>query len=123
MQIKPTQAYIDKSRAEALLEKWAPVLNYSSKTVAPLEDSHTRLNTAMLLENQETWCLNEAGNVAGGTGSLFNYGSVDVGQTGGKFGNTDSYAAGDARLPKILIPMIVVHSLNSFLMRLLGFNQ
>jgi hypothetical protein len=61
MQIKPTQAYIDKSRAEALLEKWAPVLNYSSKTVAPLEDSHTRLNTAMLLENQETWCLNEAG--------------------------------------------------------------
>ena len=106
MQIKPTQAYIDKSRAEALLEKWAPVLNYSSKTVAPLEDSHTRLNTAMLLENQETWCLNEAGNVAGGTDSLFNYGSVNVGGTGGKFGNTDSYATGDARLPKILIPMI-----------------
>jgi hypothetical protein len=106
MQIKPTQAYIDKSRAEALLEKWAPVLNYSSKTVAPLEDSHTRLNTAMLLENQESWCLNEAGMQAGGTGSLFNYGSVDVGGTGGKFGNTDSYAAGDARLPKILIPMI-----------------
>jgi len=106
MQIKPTQAYIDKSRAEALLEKWAPVLNYSSKTVAPLEDSHTRLNTAMLLENQEAWCLNEAGNVAGGTDSLFNYGSVNVGGTGGKFGNTDSYATGDARLPKILIPMI-----------------
>lgn len=109
MQIKPTQAYIDKSRAEALLEKWAPVLNYSSKTVAPLEDSHTRLNTAMLLENQETWCLNEAGMQAGGTGSLFNYGGVsgpNIGNTGGSVGNVDSYAAGDARLPKILIPMI-----------------
>jgi hypothetical protein len=108
MQIKPTQAYIDKSRAEALLEKWAPVLNYSSKTVAPLEDSHTRLNTAMLLENQETWCLNEAGLQAGGESSVFGYGSspVNAGATGGRFGNTDSYAAGDARLPKILIPMI-----------------
>jgi hypothetical protein len=106
MQIKPTQAYIDKNRAEALLEKWAPVLNYSSKTVAPLEDSHTRLNTAMLLENQETWCLNEAGNVAGGTDSMFNYGTVNVGSKGGTFGNSDNYATGDARLPKILIPMI-----------------
>jgi hypothetical protein len=108
MQIKPTQAYIDKSRAEALLEKWAPVLNYSSKTVAPLEDSHTRLNTAMLLENQETWCLNEAGMQAGGPNSLFGYGStpVNAGQYGGSVGNVDSYAAGDARLPKILIPMI-----------------
>jgi hypothetical protein len=103
MQIKPTQAYIDKSRAEALLEKWAPVLNYSSKTVAPLEDSHTRLNTAMLLENQESWCISEA-NVAGGTGSVF--GTVNAGDKGGSFGNTDSYATGDARLPKILIPMI-----------------
>jgi len=103
MQIKPTQAYIDKSRAEALLEKWAPVLNYSSKTVAPLEDSHTRLNTAMLLENQESWCISEA-NVAGGGSSVF--GSVDAGSTGGRFGNADSYATGDARLPKILIPMI-----------------
>jgi hypothetical protein len=45
---------------------------------------------------------------AGGTQSLFGYGStpVNAGQTGGSFGNTDSYAAGDARLPKILIPMI-----------------
>ena len=51
--IKPSQAYIDESRASALLEKWAPVLDYTSKSVAAIEDSHTRLNTAMLLENQE----------------------------------------------------------------------
>jgi len=47
--IRPTQAYIDESRAAQLLEKWAPVLDYTSKSVAAIEDSHTRLNTAMLL--------------------------------------------------------------------------
>jgi len=104
MQIRPTQAYIDKNRAQSLLEKWSPVLDYTSKTVAPLEDAHTRLNTAMLLENQEAWCLQESGNTAGGTGSVF--GSVDSGAGGGRVGNADSYATGDARLPKILIPMI-----------------
>ena len=81
MQIRPTQAYIDKNRAAALLEKWSPVLDYTSKSVAPLEDAHTRLNTAMLLENQEAWCLQESGNIAGGTGSVF--GSVDAGAGGG----------------------------------------
>jgi hypothetical protein len=98
-QIRPTQAYISQDRARALLEKWTPVLDYSSKNVAPIEEEHTRLNTAMLLENQEQWCLNEA-NVSGGTGSAF--GSVgNANQFSG-----DTYATGDARLPKILIPMI-----------------
>jgi len=64
--IKPTQAYIDESRAKVLLEKWGPVLDYNSANVAPIEDDHTRLNTAMLLENQEQWCVNEA-NVSGGS--------------------------------------------------------
>lgn len=103
MHIKPTQAYIDRERAQVLLEKWSSVLDFQSKTVAPIEDAHQRLNTAMLLENQERWCLTEANN-AGGTGSVF--GSVDAGLGGGRVGNADSYATGDARLPKILIPMI-----------------
>jgi len=105
--IKPTQAYIDESRAQVLLEKWGPVLNYNSDNVAPIEDDHTRLNTAMLLENQEQWCLKEA-NVSGGNGSAFNSGSVNPGSQGGAFpSNSDAaYAQGDARLPKILIPMI-----------------
>ena len=110
--IRPSQAYIDESRASALLEKWAPVLDYTSKSVAPIEDSHTRLNTAMLLENQEAWCIQEAGpgyvptnaNAAGSTGSVGTF------QTNGRYATgtpgTDSYAAGDYRLPKILIPMI-----------------
>jgi len=87
-------------------------LDYTSDNVKAIEDDHTRLNTAMLLENQEAWCVNEA-NVAGGTGSVFGgaYSSVGgAGGYGGQVGNStpqgDWYATGDARLPKILIPMI-----------------
>ena len=106
--IRPSQSYIDESRAASLLEKWAPVLDYSSKSVAPIEDSHTRLNTAMLLENQEAWCLNEDNSSQGGAlGSVPGGGlGVDAGGRAAGTPGTDSYAAGDARLPKILIPMI-----------------
>jgi hypothetical protein len=101
-QVKPAQSYIDQERAGVLLEKWAPVLDYSSDNVAAIEDDHSRLNTAILLENQEAWCLNENsyGSALGG-GSSF-------GQLGGQSsaGGGDHYAAGDNRLPKILIPMI-----------------
>lgn len=108
--IRPTQAYIDQNRAKALLEKWNPVLDYKSDNVKPLEDDHMRLNTAMLLENQEQWCLNEASNISGGTGSVMSNGSVNIGQYGNQIPNSysqgDTYATGDFRLPKILIPMI-----------------
>jgi hypothetical protein len=105
--IRPSQAYIDESRASSLLEKWAPVLDYTSKSVAAIEDSHTRLNTAMLLENQEAWCINEAnGNTAGNGGAFGSGASIGVGGNASGTPGTDSYATGDARLPKILIPMI-----------------
>jgi len=109
-QIRPTQAYIDESRAKVLLEKWGPVLDYSSNNVAPIEDDHTRLNTAILLENQEKWCF-EA-NQSGGSSTLgngvFAGGSVYPGSQGNQFPsqNDSAYAPNDARLPKILIPMI-----------------
>ncbi len=103
--IKPSQAYIDESRASALLEKWAPVLDYTSKSVAAIEDSHTRLNTAMLLENQEAWCIEE-GNTAGSGGAFGSGASIGVDGNASGTPGTDSYATGDARLPKILIPMI-----------------
>jgi hypothetical protein len=111
--ISPTQAYINESRAKLLVEKWGPVLDYTSKNVAPIEDAHTRLNTAMLLENQEAYCIQEAGpgytpsgvaNTAGSGGAVGNNFGY-AGNVGGTPG-TDQYAAGDARLPKILIPMI-----------------
>lgn len=93
--------HINKTKAEALVEKWTPVLDYTSDKVAAISDEHTRLNTAILLENQEKWCF-EATNSAA-TGGVF-------GTTGSGFGgavpNSDTYATGDARLPKVLIPMI-----------------
>jgi hypothetical protein len=54
----------------------------------------------MLLENQEKWCIEEAGNSTGGIFGATNVGGPNVSP------NSDGYAAGDSRLPKILIPMI-----------------
>ena len=112
--VRPSQSYIDESRAAALLEKWSPVLDYSSKNVAAIEDDHTRLNTAILLENQEQWCLREAGpnyvptlpDQAGSTGSVGTFQTSNWTNNPAGTPGTDSYAAGDYRLPKILIPMI-----------------
>jgi hypothetical protein len=97
--IKPTQSYVDQDRAEQLNEKWSPVLDYTSDNVSPITENHTRLNTAILLENQERWCLNE--DITAGTSGAFGTHQGTAGSFSG-----DRYAAGDARLPKILIPMI-----------------
>ena len=104
--IRPSQSYISEDRAKLLTEKWAPVLDYTSNNVAAIEDDHTRLNTAILLENQEKWCM-EA-NQSGGTGSVFSNGNVNDGLYGNSVpgGSDNAYAPGDYRLPKILIPMI-----------------
>jgi len=53
---RPSQNYIDNNRAQALLEKWSPVLDYTSDKVSSIDNAHTRVNTAILLENQEEWC-------------------------------------------------------------------
>jgi len=37
-QVKPAQSYIDTERASVLLEKWAPVLDYSSDNVKAISD-------------------------------------------------------------------------------------
>jgi len=106
-QTRPNTEYIDGNRAQQLLEKWSPVLDYTSDKVGAITDSHTRLNTAMLLENQETWCLKEANTSSpgNGTGALGSPLRAD-GQGGGIYNSDDTYADGDQRLPKILIPMI-----------------
>ena len=100
------QSFIDRDRADTLLEKWAPVLEYSSDSVKPIDDDHTRLNTAILLENQEKWCLEEA-NTAGHSGA-FGGGptTTNIFNPPGTIDSGDNYAPGDARLPKVLIPMI-----------------
>ena len=108
-QTRPSQNYIDNNKAEKLLEKWSPVLDYTSDKVSPIEDASTRLNTAILLENQEEWCIKEANTAGGNTGAFSAYSSSNLsqnaqGQTG--YASSDTYSAGDSRLPKILIPMI-----------------
>ena len=97
---KPSAGYIDKDSASQLLEKWAPILDFKSDSIRPITNEHTRFSTAMLLENQEQWCINEAGNTAGGGGV---FGSPQ--QSSSQF-SSDRYAQGDSRLPKVLIPMI-----------------
>jgi hypothetical protein len=97
--VNPATGYIDRSRAQQLVEKWAPVLDYSSDKVAAIENEHQRLTTAILMENQERWCIEEASNSSGqggvfGTAASYNQFS------------SDNYAAGDSRLPKVLIPMV-----------------
>lgn len=105
--VKPAPGFIDKSRANQLLEKWAPVLNYSSDKVRPIEDEHSRVTTAMLMENQERWCLEEGGNYAGNGGAFGSGSSIGgIYNPPGTIGSNDGYATGDARLPKVLIPMI-----------------
>lgn len=104
--VKQGQAYINPSKVKQLCEKWAPVLNFESASVAPITNDRTRINTAMLLENQERYCLTE-GNVAGGTSGVFGTGASQFTPWGADgTPGTDAYAKGDARLPKILIPMI-----------------
>jgi hypothetical protein len=107
--VKPPSPYVDQARADALLEKWSPVLDYKSDNVDPIEDDHTRYSTAVLLENQEQWCLTEAQNSAGGGvlgGSSYPTAGFNRPGANGTGVGGDNYANGDARLPKILIPMI-----------------
>jgi hypothetical protein len=92
--------HINKDAAERLVEKWTPILDFTSNKVAQIENETTRLNTAILLENQEKWCLNEAN--AASSGGVF--GTTNANNPGAFSG--DTYAKGDARLPKVLIPMI-----------------
>ena len=101
-QIKPSQSYIDRDRAGQLLKKWAPLLDHSDDNTPEIVNEHTRLNTAILLENQEKWCF-EAANVAGNAGV---FGTLQGNPGQGGLQSSDFYAQGDARLPKILIPMI-----------------
>jgi hypothetical protein len=102
--IRPTQSFVDKTRADQLLEKWAPILDFKSDSVREIRDENTRLNTAMLLENQEAWCIQEANTNGGGVFGATSQGNYNPGT--GAINSADTYASGDARLPKILIPMI-----------------
>lgn len=104
--VNPATGYIDRSRAQQLVEKWAPVLDYTSDKVSAIEDEHARLTTAILMENQERWCIEEAGNTAGSGGAFGTPGTALYSPSNNVVTSGDRYAAGDSRLPKILIPMV-----------------
>ena len=104
--VNPSTGYIDRSRAQQLVEKWAPVLNYSSDKVSAIEDEHARLTTAILMENQERWCIEEGSNASGAGGVFGSPASGDIYGNNGNVVSGDRYATGDSRLPKILIPMV-----------------
>ena len=100
-------SFVNQDRAKLLLEKWAPILDYTSDGVKPIENDNTRLNTAMLLENQEQWCMEESSSTGGGSfGQGATVSNTVFNPAGGASSSSDSYAQGDARLPKVLIPMI-----------------
>lgn len=101
--IKPSDPFIGKDKAAFLLKKWAPILEHTSENVAAIKNDHTRLSTAILLENQEKYCF-ESSNTSG-DGGVFGATLQGSPGQGGKNSN-DFYASGDARLPKVLIPMI-----------------
>ena len=102
--MKDTQ-YVDVNRVKGLLKKWKPILEFSSDSVKPISDERTMINTAMVLENQERYCFES--NTAG-SGGVFGSGATTSGIYGppGNITSGDTYATGDARLPKVLIPMI-----------------
>jgi hypothetical protein len=104
--VNPATGYIDRSRAAQLVEKWKPLLDYSSEKVGAIENEHARLTTAILMENQEKWCIEEAGNTAGSGGVFGSAASNSLYNPPGSITSGDGYAPGDSRLPKILIPMV-----------------
>jgi hypothetical protein len=90
----------DPNYVNAVVSKWKNILDYTSKDVHEIQNEHAYRSTAILLENQEKWCLQEAGNSTGGLFGATTAGGPNVSP------NSDGYASGDSRLPKILIPMI-----------------
>lgn len=98
----PNSQVNDRS-LDGLVKKWSKVLDYSSDAIPAIQNEHTYRSTAMLLENQEKWCIQEANSNSGG---VFGATAASGYYSPGALANTDSYATGDARLPKILIPMI-----------------
>lgn len=91
----------NESKIQGLVKKWAKVLDYESNSIPAIQNEHVYKTTAMLLENQEKWCIEEAGNSSSG---IFGA-SAGANATQGLV-KADGYATGDSRLPKILIPMI-----------------
>jgi hypothetical protein len=98
------QSQVNDSAVNRAMTKWRKVLDYSSDTIKPIQNEHVYKCAAMLLENQEQWCIQESNTAS--SGGVFGAGASIGGSGPNVSPNGDNYASGDARLPKILIPMI-----------------
>lgn len=86
----------DRNFRNNCVKKWKKLLHVENST--PIKDPHTRAVTAVLLENQSRFLKEGAANASSIWGANAAY--------GGAIAQGDTYAAGDNRLPKVLLPMI-----------------
>lgn len=86
----------DSNFRKNCVKKWKRLL--VAENANPITDSHTREVTAVLLENQSRVLKEGAANTSSIWGANAAY--------GGAVAPGDSYAKGDNRLPKVLLPMI-----------------
>ena len=86
-------------RSKQAVSDWKKLIE-SSKGFAPIKSKAVKQSTAVLLENQMRW-INE--NAPAMNTSIF---GASNGLAGGALGNADTYATGDMRLPRVLLPMV-----------------
>lgn len=93
-----TETQKNGQRQNQAVKNWSKLLE-CTQGFAPITNREVKKNTAMLLENQMRW-INESGAINTSVFGPYN------GLTGGALNSTDSYARGDNRLPRVLLPMV-----------------
>lgn len=92
-----TETQKNGQRTADAVKNWKRLLE-CTQGFSPIKNKNIKKTTAMLLENQMRW-INEAATST----SIF---GPQNGLTGGSLGSVDSYARGDFRLPRVLLPMV-----------------
>lgn len=92
-----TETQRNGQRTADAVKNWKKLLE-CTHGFSPIKNNNVKKTTAMLLENQMRW-INEAATST----SIF---GPQNGLTGGSLGSVDSYARGDFRLPRVLLPMV-----------------
>lgn len=136
-QVDPQSMFADSNMKNpaALLDKWKGLIEFHNESIAPIKSYKTKLNTAILLENQNKalydngYMTIESCNGVCNSGAFGNYGaSPNANATAAAYGGVgsrggwgpgshyqyngspqhpnDFYAPGDARVPTTLLPMV-----------------
>ena len=94
-----TESQKNGQRTRQAAADWKKLIE-STKGFTPIKSKKVKETTAVLLENQMKW-INE--NAPAMNTSIF---GASNGLAGGSLGNADTYATGDMRLPRVLLPMV-----------------